>query len=126
MNPIKVLIVEDDADLSRALAMRLKKAGMTVTVGQDAYQAIRFERETRPDVVVLDINMPAGSGLIVHERLKAFADFYAPVIYITGDGSSELERNARAMGAAAFLKKPVDGNVLAGLIKNCLASDAPV
>ncbi|MCG8406921.1 MAG: response regulator [Phycisphaerales bacterium] len=124
MNQPKVLIIEDDTDLSRAIAVRLKGIGFHVSVAQDAYQAVRYEREQRPDIVILDVNMPAGDGFIVHDRLKGFADFLAPVIYVTGQDSDDGEQKARDLGAAAYLKKPLDFNELASVIQRCLGLEA--
>lgn len=123
MSIASILIVEDDADLSKAIAVRLKAAGFEIVIARDAYQAVRFERERRPDVILLDVNMPAGNGFIVHDRLTAFSDFMSPVIYMTGCGSDESERKALALGASAYLKKPIDMDALIAAIRQCLPAD---
>ena len=65
----RILIADDDRNLLQALTVRLDAAGYDVITTQDAYQALDFARKHRPDLLLLDINMPAGSGFSVHERI---------------------------------------------------------
>ena len=110
--------------MSQALSIRLRAAGLEVITARDAYQAIQEERHHRPDVVVLDVRMPAGNGFKIHEGFKRFCDFCAPVIYITGQGDEEDERRAKALGAVAFLRKPVESTTLLDIIQQAIGSDA--
>src|SRR5437868_685071 len=66
--PRKILIVEDDEKLARALALRIKAAGFETSIAHDGISGIRSAVKTRPDAVVLDISLPAGDGFAVAER----------------------------------------------------------
>ena len=122
----KILIVEDDGHLARALAIRLQGLGFEVVAARDAYHAIKVARHERLGLVIMDLQMPAGDGLRVHRSLNEFSDFFAPVIYITGHASDESEAQARALGAAAYLRKPVDFDQLTAVIRQHLAVDSAI
>ncbi|MGD8454700.1 MAG: response regulator transcription factor [Phycisphaerae bacterium] len=113
----KILVVEDDANLSRATALRLKAAGFEAIVARDAYQAVKYARQEKPALVILDVRMPAGDGLHVHEHLNQFSDFMTPIIYLTGHASNADEAKARELGALAYLRKPVDFDELIAKIR---------
>ena len=121
MDQPKILLVEDDADVIQAMAIRLRSAGYEVISACDAYQAVQMERAHRPAVVILDIKMPAGDGFMVHENLRKFSDFCAPVIYITGKSGPNDEQHARELGAKAYLKKPIDSTYLLEIIEKVTA-----
>ena len=116
----KILIVEDDPHLSRAMAIRIRAAGYQVVVACDAVQATSFWRKENPSAIIMDIRMPAGDGLRIHESLNEHPDFLIPVIYVSGDGNPEDQARARELGAAAFLHKPVDFNRLLTCIRGCI------
>ena len=116
----KILIVEDDANLSRATALRLKAAGFDVTAARDAYQAVKFARQEMPALVIMDVRMPAGDGFQVYEKLNRFSDFLTPVVYVTGNISDADEVRARELGAVAYLRKPVDFDELIAVIRQHL------
>lgn len=102
-----ILIADDDIAMVTALRTRLMATGFDVVTCNDAYQALEFARKSLPDVMLLDINMPAGSGLSVRERLSNIPELAkTPVIYITGDGRAELRQKARDLGAYAVVVKP--------------------
>ena len=104
-----ILIADDDHDLLRAVSIRLKSAGYEVVTALDSYQAVQFANEHRPDLVILDINMPAGDGFTVQERLRNIGELATtPVIYLTGDTSELTKELARRTGAYALLHKPFD------------------
>jgi len=118
-----ILLVEDDRDVTQAISIRLSTAGYSVVSARDAYQAVQMERKHRPDLVILDIKMPAGDGFMVHQNLRMFSDFAAPVIYITGKSSTEDEKTARNLGAIAYLRKPLDSTHLLEVIKKAITMD---
>ncbi|MEX0978255.1 MAG: response regulator [Pirellulales bacterium] len=80
-----VLVADDDPDVTQALAMRLKQLGVSVVRSPDATHALVGVQRMRPDLVILDVNMPGGSGLAVAEMLASDAEFRdLPVIIHTG------------------------------------------
>jgi two-component system KDP operon response regulator KdpE len=70
MNDKTVLVVDDDEDLVRSLGIRLKQKGYKVFAAQDVNQAVMLTHKRRPDLLILDIGMPAGSGFTAMHNLS--------------------------------------------------------
>lgn len=114
----RVLIADDDARLTAALEIRLKAAAYEVDVAPDAYQAVAHARKCQPDVLLLDVNMPAGSGLSVPERIKnALGGACIPVIFMTGESREQIAKFASeshvSTNSITVLRKPFDFSELA-------------
>lgn len=105
----KVLIADDDRNLLNALTIRLLAAGYDVVGVQDAYQAVEQARKSWPDVLVLDVNMPAGDGFSVQDRVDRMAHLKGiPVIYLTGERSVRVRELFSSQHAAALIFKPFE------------------
>lgn len=90
-----------------AIRIRLEAAGFEVLTAQDGYQALAMARSARPDLLVLDINMPAGSGFSVQERLETIDGIAnTPIIFITGETADTIRQDAIAHGVASVIHKP--------------------
>ncbi len=88
-----------------------------MTTCQDAYMALAQANQSRPDVIILDIRMPAGDGFSVQQRMaKIPAIRHIPVIYITGETATELDLKAERMGASGVIHKPISLTRLLHLI----------
>ena len=117
----KVLIVEDDDDLRRGLTWRLHASGYEIVQATDGVAAISVARHERPDVVLLDLGLPAGSGLIVLERYANLPDLSTiPVVVLTGRDPRIAEPATRKFHVAAFLQKPADNKDLVEAIERAL------
>jgi DNA-binding response OmpR family regulator len=99
-----VLIIEDEADMAFILRTQLGKRYQTNVV-QTLGDAVAFLRDHRPDVVLLDNNLPDGLGLYFLPTIFAYSDKSA-VIMMSALHSSSLEKDAIEQGALAFLEKP--------------------
>jgi two-component system alkaline phosphatase synthesis response regulator PhoP len=119
---IKVLVVDDDPDIRALVSAWLRGSEFQLIVGEDGYQAVQLARTQRPDVILLDINMPAGKGFVIHERLKHISSVATvPIVYISADRTAEPQ--ALAAGAARFMAKPLEKErVLSTLREVCQAS----
>lgn len=116
--PLKVLIVDDDDDVRRALMLLFKAQGYEVVAAEDAIAAVRMAVERTPDAVVLDVGLPGGEGFVVMERLQALPNVAAtPVVVISGRDPRTVRDRALAMGAAAFLEKPTDNRQLLAAVR---------
>jgi two-component system chemotaxis response regulator CheY len=117
-----VLLVDDDNTVLLSVGVRLKSMGYTVYTAKDAISAVSAVRKNEPDVVVLDISIPAGDGFIVAKRLQSLVGSAAtPVIFITSSTNPKLRERAKALGALGFLTKPFDATVLADAIEMALS-----
>jgi CheY-like chemotaxis protein len=117
-----VLLVDDDSVFLLAIGVRLKGMGYTVCTSKDALSAVSAVRKNNPDVVVLDVSLPAGDGFLVAERLRKLSEAAAtPIIIVTASENPELPRRAIRAGAVAFLKKPFDAATLANAIESALS-----
>ncbi len=116
-----ILIADDDRGLVEAMTIRLHAAGYHVIACLDGDDALTEACGQHPDVIVLDVNMPGGTGQDVHEQLRNLEELGdTPVIYVTGKASPEDEQKARDLGAAAFMRKPVEPEALIGAICGAL------
>src|SRR2546430_6863555 len=117
----KILLVEDDPVARAELQARLEASDYTVAWAADAASVVTVVNRESPDVILLDIGLPAGDGFLVMERLKKIPRFAAiPVLVVTGRDDPQTAARATALGAAAFLRKPVDNAALLAAIRAAL------
>ena len=112
----RVLIAEDEALIRLDLKEMLEEEGYDV-VGEvgDGQQAVDRAAELRPDLVILDIQMPVLDGLSAAEQIAG--DRIAPVIVLTAFSQRDLVERARDAGAMAYLVKPFNKNDLVPAIE---------
>ena len=117
-----VLLVDDDSVFLLTIGVRLKSMGYTVYAAKDAVNAISAVRKNNPDVVVLDVSIPAGDGFMVAERLQNLISTAAtPIIFVTASEQPGLRERAMKVGAVEFLNKPFDATTLADAIESALS-----
>ena len=123
----RVLLIEDDKQITLALGVRLKSMGYDVVSAPDAVSAVAQARRHAPDVILIDINLPGGDGFTVAERLRTLAQTSTtPCIVITAGSEPGVERRAEKVGASAFLEKPFDATELADKIEHSLSGGIAV
>src|ERR1700680_3494770 len=109
MSGKKILIIDDDQHLLLGLTARLKANGYTGVCAADAVSAIAVARKEAPDLVILDLGLPAGDGFLVLERMRGLADLVAtPVIVLSARDPADNKKRALDAGAVAFFQKPPD------------------
>jgi DNA-binding response OmpR family regulator len=120
----KILIVDDDLDIRRLLGVRLKAKGYDAVFAGDAISAVNQARHERPDLILLDLGLPAGDGYVVMERLRAMPALEGiPVIVVSArDPVTEQDRLAET-GADAFFRKPFDSEQLLAAIGRALGTE---
>jgi DNA-binding response OmpR family regulator len=121
MNRKKILIVDDDQHLLLGLTVRLKASGYYVIWATDAVSAIAMARKEAPDLVVLDLGLPAGDGFSVLERMRDLPDLVAtPVIVLSAKDPTDNKKRALDAGALAFFQKPPDNHEFMTAIRQAL------
>src|SRR5690349_13293420 len=108
--PDSVLLIDDDADVLRAVGDYFDRIGYEVGRAETAQAGLEAFDRLRPDVVILDLHLPDVGGLEVLERLRSRG---GSVILLTGQGDIETAVRAMQLGAEHFLTKPVDMSHLA-------------
>jgi two-component system cell cycle response regulator len=118
----KILIADDSRFQLELLSKSLVGQGFEVASALDALQAWMTALRTAPDAIVLDINMPGGSGIEVLRRLKISTKTqHIPVIVVSGSTDPLIEGLAMSCGAAGFFHKPVDPNQLCDVLSRLLS-----
>ena len=113
-----IYLVDDDAAVRDALAMLLATYGREVVTFPDAAHLMAHADWTKPAVLILDLRLPAVSGLQLITQLSAKGIVW-PTIMITGHGDVEACRRAFRAGVTDFLTKPVDEHVLMEAVAAC-------
>jgi CheY-like chemotaxis protein len=119
----KVLVADDCPLQLRAMSSCLAKSGFKVSLASDALQAWMTTLRESPDAIILDINMPGGTGLEVLKRLRLSAKTQTiPVIVVSGSEEPGVEHTVKSMGAAEFFHKPVNLDELRVAVCRVLAA----
>jgi CheY-like chemotaxis protein len=117
----KILIVDDDHDIRELLSLRLQSEGYQTVFAADAMSAVSVTRQQEPDLILMDIGLPGGTGLTVMERLKNFpALAHIPVLAVSARDPVATKEAALAAGARGFLEKPIDYDALLGAVREAL------
>ena len=121
MSNKKILIIEDDPHVRLGYHVRLKANDYDTFFAADAIASMMEARKHQPDLIILDLGLPAGDGFLVMERLKTITHLAViPIIVVSGSDPSANRQRALRAGAKAFLQKPVDNDELLAVIRQCL------
>jgi CheY-like chemotaxis protein len=125
MDSRKILIVDDNADIRLGMHLRLKANQYETFFAADAFSGVAEARKHRPDLIILDLGLPAGDGFTVMERLKQIP-FLAviPIIVVSARDGLGNQKRAYEAGAKAFLQKPVNDAELLAVIRQALGEPA--
>ena len=117
-----VFVVDDDPSMRRSVASLVKSVGLEVQPLSSAQEFMQAQRPDVPSCLVLDVRLPGMSGLTFQQEL-AKAGVALPVIFITGYGDVPMTVRAMKAGAAEFLTKPFDDQVLLDAIHAAIERD---
>jgi CheY-like chemotaxis protein len=115
----RILVIEDELDLLFPIAELLKDEGYEVLAASDGAEAMRYLREEKPDLVILDLSMPRMSGW-EFSGFKRDDPQIADIPVILLSGNRDIEKHAQELGAVAWLAKPLQGAALVETVKRCL------
>ena len=117
----KILLIEDDMDAQKVIGKRLTSAGFEVVFANDGYQGTALAHKEKPDLVILDLMMPAGGGLSVLKNIRSSMHTNStPVVILTGLKDTEYKKKVVAEGISAYFEKPYDPAELIETINNIL------
>ncbi len=105
----RILCVEDSDDNLYMLHRRLSRAGFDVKVARNGTEGVEWAKAMRPDLIVMDLNLPGLNGWEATRRLKGQPETkHIPIIVLTVETSRKSRENAIAAGCDEFLGKPID------------------
>lgn len=109
MTAKRVLIIDDDKVMVTLMTTLLRKEGFQVSAAFDGMSGFMTAQKQRPDLILLDMQMPAGGGEAVWKRLASSAHTSAiPVVYVTATSTPGFAAEAEAQGAAGVIRKPFE------------------
>jgi DNA-binding response OmpR family regulator len=117
----KILIVDDDPDIRQGMHVRLEYSGYNTCFAADALSGAAAADTEQPDLIVLDLGLPAGDGFLLIERLKMHPVLGAiPIIVVSARDARVNRERAIKAGATAYLQKPVDNAEFLAVIRQAL------
>ena len=120
-----ILIVDDEPDFVSLLQDNLESRGYRVLTAHEGVRGIETAHKSKPDLILLDLKMPAGTGQSVLQALKGHAETRTiPVIIITAFVGPQLKEEMKKLGAKDFFTKPFDTEMLLATIESLLSPSA--
>ncbi len=117
----KILIIEDEPDMARLLFVALKNAGYDSVVAPDGLLGTKLAHKEKPDLIVLDLMLPAGGGFGVLENVKSSIETSTiPVIVYSAFKDDERIKKAKEKGADAYLDKTCEPSELINTIRTLI------
>jgi len=119
---MNALVVEDSPPMRKMIVFALSRIReLTVIEADDGVDALRRIASTRFDIIITDINMPILDGLKLVKRLRADEAYKGvPIIIITTEGAEEDRQRALALGANAYITKPIQAPQVIALVRDIL------
>ena len=122
MSPARVLVVDDESDITTILALALRRAGYQVSTAGDGLQALEVIAQELPDLVILDVMMPRLDGFDTLQRLRESAPTAAiPVILLTARAQGADRIKGLERGADDYVTKPFEPSELVVRVQAMLA-----
>lgn len=127
----RILIVDDDPVVVKALTIKLQAAGFDVLTAAEGADAVNIARTQSPDAIILDINFPndfssvSWDGFRIMTWLQRLENVEQPPIYVISSGeAAKYEQRARAAGAQGYFQKPVKHDELLAALNEALPAEA--
>ena len=109
----KILIIEDEDDIAMLLQMRLHQGGYSISRAADGTSALTEARKEKPDLIILDLMLPAVTGTFVLQEIRECADIAdTPVIVLTGMQGEEIKQRVLNQGVQGYMQKPYNADEL--------------
>ncbi len=106
---LTILVVEDYEDTSLATRLALEDRGYRILEAADGAQAVEVAARERPDIILMDLQLPVMDGLAATERIRANPDLGETIIVaVTAHNETDYRARALAAGCNAFVSKPID------------------
>lgn len=119
-----ILVVDDSADNLSVISLNLQYQGYRVVTAGNGEDAISVATQTNPNLILMDINLPALDGLAATRRIREQEGFHdVPVIAVTAFGTEGFQRAAYDAGVSGYLTKPLDFDRMNQLIARLLSPD---
>ena len=121
----QILIVDDNPDNLKLAQLLLECEGYQVETAEDAEQALAWLQSRRPDLILMDIQLPGMDGLDLTRRLRTMEELKkVRIVALTAYAMHGDEENARAAGCDGYITKPIDTRAFPALIREHLAAGA--
>ena len=125
--PKKILIVEDNLQNLRVVQLSLKDQGYLLREATDGKNALRIALKERPDLIIMDIQLPGLSGIEVTKKLRERPDFQqVPIVAVTAYAMKGDKEKALDIGFDAYLTKPISTQEIASLVAEMLVGKRPL
>ena len=122
MNSRRILVIDDDKAIHDMMRAVLERAGHRVFSAVDAMQGPMFARQVKPDLIILDINLPGGGGEKVYERLRSMAGTSVlPILVYTGVSHADMTRPIAENRDTFILAKPATPEAIAAAVEKLLS-----
>jgi len=118
MTPSKILVVDDEASIRNIVRTYLESAGYSVICADNGPDAITMNRQDKPDLIVLDLNLPGIDGIEVAARIREESDVY--ILMLTARGEEEDRIVGLRIGADDYLTKPFSPRELVARVETIL------
>lgn len=115
---MKILIIEDEANIAQVLRLYLEQAGYSVLIASDGAAGLELHAREHPDLVILDLMLPALDGMEVCRRIRAWAN--TPILMLTARQSEEDRIAGLDLGADDYLLKPFSPREVVSRVKAIL------
>ncbi|MBQ7679229.1 MAG: diguanylate cyclase [Butyrivibrio sp.] len=119
-----IVVVDDDSMSLNIARSLLNEEGMRVSAVRSGKDLLQFMEKNRPDLILLDVMMPEMNGFETYRRLHIYEEQMkrrpTPVIFLTGENDSDVERRGLVLGGSDFIRKPFDKEVLLTRIRNII------
>ena len=119
-NGKRILIVDDDKEITTSMKFALTNKGYEVLVANDGNEGLAMAEKENPDLVILDMMMPKRSGFLVLEKLRRSDVEPVPIIMITANEGSRHKEYAETLGVNEYLRKPFAMDRLIESVKKLL------
>ena len=117
-----VLVVEDYDEVRFMISLSLKMSGYRVIEAVNGEEAVEIARRERPDLIVMDLNLPLVDGFTATRRIREQSDMSeVPIVALTAHGTPDYRHRALAAGCNEFLTKPIDLDKLERKLHSMLA-----